>query len=171
MSSGVSQAAVILVYFRICPLLTFIGLDTISSTFNGNIHQLNRSRMRISLIPIRIPPDPGGQNINKVSSAVQLRFNLKDSQALPWNVKQRLIKLAGSRMTSTGILILEAKRYRSQERNRREAEERLKALIQRALVQPRSRKPTSPSPAAKIKRVQQKKLRGETKRLRKSIGE
>jgi ribosome-associated protein len=113
----------------------------------------------------------GGQNINKVSSAVQLRFNLRGSYALPWNVKQRLIKLAGSKMTSTGFLILESKRFRSQERNRREAEERLKALILRALVQPRPRKPTSPSPGAKLKRVQQKKMRGETKRLRKSIGD
>ncbi|MFZ3078869.1 MAG: alternative ribosome rescue aminoacyl-tRNA hydrolase ArfB, partial [Bellilinea sp.] len=88
---------------------------------------------------------PGGQNVNKVSSAVQLRFDAVKSPSLPAEVKERLIKLAASRMTEDGVLIIEAKRYRSQEKNRTDAVQRLVTLIQKAAEPPKKRKPTRPS--------------------------
>jgi len=110
---------------------------------------------------------PGGQNVNKVSSAVQLRFDAAASPSLPADIKERLIKLAGSRMTDEGILIIEAKRYRSQERNRIDAVQRLVTLIQKAAEPPKKRKPTRPSVTARAARVGAKRQRGELKRTRK----
>jgi len=83
---------------------------------------------------------PGGQNVNKVATAVQLRFDLLSSSSLPVDVKERLVKLAGNRMTDEGILLIEAKRYRTQEQNRLDAFARLSALVQKALVPPKPRK-------------------------------
>jgi ribosome-associated protein len=110
---------------------------------------------------------PGGQNVNKVSSAVQLRFDAANSPSLPAEVKERLTKLAGSRMTEDGILIIEAKRYRSQEKNRIDAVQRLVTLIQKAAEPPKKRKPTRPSVTARAARVGAKRQRGELKRTRK----
>jgi len=110
---------------------------------------------------------PGGQNVNKVSSAVQLRFDAAASPSLPADIKERLIKLAGSRMTDDGVLIIEAKRYRSQERNRIDAVQRLVALIQKAAEPLKKRKPTRPSVTARAARVGAKRQRGELKRTRK----
>ncbi len=110
---------------------------------------------------------PGGQNVNKVSTAVQLRFDAVNSPSLPAEVKERLIKLAGSRMTEDGILIIEAKRYRSQEKNRIDAVQRLVTLIQKAAEPPKKRKPTRPSVTARAARVGAKRQRGELKRTRK----
>jgi len=109
---------------------------------------------------------PGGQNVNKVASSVQLRFDVHNSPSLDLDVKERLIKLAGSRMTDDGILIIEAKRYRTQEQNRVDATQRLIILIQKALEKPKIRKATRPSLTAKVARVDDKKKRGEIKRLR-----
>jgi ribosome-associated protein len=109
---------------------------------------------------------PGGQNVNKVESAVQLRFNVVDSLYLPQDVKGRLIKLAGFRMTQTGELIIEAKRYRSQERNRQDAKKRLGTLIQKALLEPEKRRATQPSSAAKLRRLDAKKRQSMIKRSR-----
>jgi len=109
---------------------------------------------------------PGGQNVNKVASSVQLRFDVHNSPSLDLDVKERLIKLAGSRMTDDGILIIEAKRYRTQEQNRFDATQRLIILIQKALEKPKIRKATRPSLTAKVARVDDKKKRGEIKRLR-----
>jgi ribosome-associated protein len=109
---------------------------------------------------------PGGQNVNKVSTAVQLRFDVHNSPSLPPEVKERLIKLAGSRVTDEGILIIEAKRYRTQDQNRHDAVQRLNTLIQKALEKPKFRKATRPSTAAKAARVGEKKKHGEIKRLR-----
>lgn len=109
---------------------------------------------------------PGGQNVNKVASAVQLRFDVEHSPSLEPEVKERLKRLAGSRMTSDGVLLIEAKRYRSQDQNREDAVERLVRLIQRALQEPLARKPTGPSRAARKKRLMEKKKRGELKRSR-----
>ena len=95
---------------------------------------------------------PGGQNVNKVSTAVQLRFDIHNSAALTQEVKQRLAKLAGSRLNSEGVLILEAKRYRTQEQNRLDATRRLVELIQAALEEPRERKPTRRTVTAKASR-------------------
>jgi len=108
---------------------------------------------------------PGGQNVNKVATAVELRFNLRAS-SLPGDVKQRLITLAGSRMTHGCSLLIDSREHRTQAQNRLAARERLVALIRQALVKPRVRRPTKPKAAAREKRLTGKKLRGTTKALR-----
>jgi ribosome-associated protein len=112
---------------------------------------------------------PGGQNVNKVATAVQLRFDLRNSPSLSAEVKERLVKLAGSRMTDEGFLLIEARRYRTQEQNRADAILRLTALIQKALVAPKRRRATRPTLASKTERLQSKKRRGEVKKLRRSF--
>jgi len=109
---------------------------------------------------------PGGQNVNKVASSVQLRFDIQNSSSLEPDVKERLIKQAGSRVTEDGILIIEAKRYRTQDQNRLDATQRLMVLIQKALEKPKIRRATRPSLSAKIARVDDKKKRGEIKKNR-----
>lgn len=109
---------------------------------------------------------PGGQNVNKVATAVQLRFDVRASSVLREDVKARLLRLAGSRATRDGVLILDARRQRSQERNRDDARERLAALVRQALERPRPRRPTRPTKASKRRRLESKRRRGETKRLR-----
>ena len=109
---------------------------------------------------------PGGQNVNKVASAVQLRFDVNHSSALPEEVKQRLKRLAGRRMTSEGEVIIEARRHRDQEKNRADARERLAALINRALEQPRPRKRTRPSRSSVQERLDQKRKHSERKKMR-----
>lgn len=110
---------------------------------------------------------PGGQNVNKVETAVQLRLDLARSD-LPEEVQSRLRRLAGKRVTSDDVVVVEARRYRSQERNREDARARLAALIERARTPPRKRRPTKPSRSAKRRRLQEKRQRSETKRLRRS---
>jgi ribosome-associated protein len=112
---------------------------------------------------------PGGQNVNKVASSVQLRFDARNSPSLDSDVKERLIKLSGSRMTDEGILIIEAKRYRTQEQNRFDAIQRLITLIQKALEKPKVRRATRPSLTAKAARVGDKKKHGEIKRTRRLV--
>lgn len=114
---------------------------------------------------------PGGQNVNKVATAVQLRFDVGNSPALPGDVRTRLIRLAGKRVTQDGILIIEARQYRTQERNREDAIERLRELIRRAEEKPKPRKKTKPSKAAKERRIESKKQRGEIKRMRRALFE
>jgi ribosome-associated protein len=113
---------------------------------------------------------PGGQNVNKVATAVHLRFNVLKSLSLTEEVKTRLVKLAGSKMTKDGELVIEAKRFRVQEQNRADAELRLVALIRKALVRPKRRRPTRPTAASQVRRVEAKKIRGETKRHRQTKG-
>lgn len=109
---------------------------------------------------------PGGQNINKVATAVQLRFDVWQSNWLPEEVKSRFIKLAGKRMTQDGILVIQARRFRTQERNREDAIARFNLLVQKALQKPKARKRTKPSAASTEKRLEKKKQRGEIKRSR-----
>lgn len=110
---------------------------------------------------------PGGQNVNKVASAAQLRFDIRSSASLAPEVKERLVRLGVSRVTAEGILIIEARRYRTQERNRLDAIQRLVALIQKALEVPKARKKTRPSVTSSAARVDEKKRRGLIKRTRK----
>ena len=109
---------------------------------------------------------PGGQNVNKVASAVQLRFDVENSSVVPEEVKQRLKRLAGRRVTSEGEIIIEARRYRDQEKNRADARERLVALINRALEQPKPRKRTRPSRSSIQERLDQKRKHSERKKMR-----
>jgi len=110
---------------------------------------------------------PGGQNVNKVATAVQLRFDVRGSASLPAEVKWRLLRLAGSRATAEGVLVLDGRRYRSQPRNRADVLGRLAELVRRAAVRPRRRRPTAPTAASRRRRVETKRLRSEAKRLRK----
>ena len=112
---------------------------------------------------------PGGQNINKVASAVQLRFDVSHSPSLPEEVRERLIKLAGRRVTSEGMLIIHARRFRTQERNRQDAIDRLIELIRKAARKPKVRRKTKPTLESKKRRLEAKRRRGEVKRLRRSI--
>ena len=109
---------------------------------------------------------PGGQKVNKTSSAVQLRFNAVRSPSLSPEIKDRLLKLAGSRATTNGEIIIEASRFRTQEANRKDALDRLAQLIRQAAHRPRRRRPTKPTLASRRRRVEAKKQRGQVKRLR-----
>jgi ribosome-associated protein len=112
----------------------------------------------------------GGQNVNKVASAIHLRFDIQSS-SLPDNVKQRLLGLRDTRISKDGVIIIKAQRYRSQDKNREEALERLKDLIKPALIVPKTRKPTKPSKNAKKKRLDRKSKHGKMKALRRKIDE
>jgi ribosome-associated protein len=112
---------------------------------------------------------PGGQNVNKVASAVQLRFALDRNQTLPGEVKERLRKLAGQRVTDAGELLIVARTSRSQEHNRRDAEARLLDLVRRALVAPKKRHATRPTRASKERRLSSKARTQKNKRLRGSV--
>lgn len=109
---------------------------------------------------------PGGQNVNKVATAAQLRFDAANAASLPEDIRERAIKLAGRRATKDGIIVIEAKRYRTQERNREDAIARLIALLRRSAETPKPRKKTRVSRAAKKKRVEAKRRRGAKKQLR-----
>jgi ribosome-associated protein len=111
---------------------------------------------------------PGGQHVNRAATAVQLRFDVAHSPSLPDDVRERLIRLASSRMTEDGVLIIEAKRFRSQGRNRRDALNRLVKLIRRAARKPETRRKTRPTRASKERRLEDKRRRSEIKRLRQS---
>jgi ribosome-associated protein len=109
---------------------------------------------------------PGGQNVNKVSSAVQLRFDARGSPSLPNDVAVRLMRLAGKRLTKDGVIVIIAQSHREQERNRADARERLFDLIRDAAIKPVPRRKTRPSRASKQKRLEGKKHRGVIKKLR-----
>ena len=109
---------------------------------------------------------PGGQNVNKLSTAVQLRFDVRRSAALPNAVAVRLMRLAGRRLTADGVLVISAQQFRTQERNRADARERLAKLVAEAAVPPVPRRATRPTLASKKRRLDGKAQRGATKRLR-----
>jgi ribosome-associated protein len=131
-------------------------------------HSISEEEVTVSFVRAS---GPGGQNVNKVATAVQLRFDVRKSSSLSEEVKTRLAKLAGSKMTQEGILVIEAKRFRAQEKNRADAELRLKALILKALIRPKKRRPTQPTAASRARRVETKKIRGQTKRHRQTKGD
>lgn len=109
---------------------------------------------------------PGGQNVNKVATTVQLRFDVANSRSLPEEVRQRLISLAGNRITEDGILIIDARRFRTQSRNREDAIARLVELIRNAAQRPKIRRKTRPTLTSKIRRLESKRRTAESKRVR-----
>ena len=112
---------------------------------------------------------PGGQHVNKVSTAVQLRFDVRQSDTLTDEIRHRLLRIAGGKMTEDGVLIIKAQRFRSQDKNRRDAIDRLIELIRKATVKPKPRRKTRPSPAARQRRLSTKKKRSEIKRQRRAV--
>jgi len=125
--------------------------------------QIDENELHLDLVHAS---GPGGQNVNKVATAVQLRLDVRNSPSLAPDVKERLLKLAGSRATDDGVLVIEAKRFRTQEQNRLDALQRLINLVQKAAVKPRLRRATRPTLTAKAARVDSKKRRGQVKRTR-----
>jgi len=114
-------------------------------------------------------PGPGGQNVNKVATGVQLRFDVARSPSLPDDVRRRLLHIGGSRITAEGVLLIDAQRFRSQESNRRDALDRLIELICKAAEKPKVRHRTRPSRAARARRLDVKRRRGGLKRLRRDV--
>ena len=116
-------------------------------------------------------PGPGGQNVNKVATAVRLRFDLSRNRSLPEEVRERLRRIAGGRVTSDGVLVVEAHRFRTRERNREDARERLARMVLRALVPPVPRKATRPTAASRERRLDEKRKRGESKAARRGVAD
>ena len=114
---------------------------------------------------------PGGQNVNKVTTAVQLRFDVANSPSLPWEVRDRLLSLGGRRITKEGVLVIDARRFRTQGANRQDAMERLVGLIRKAAQKRRIRRKTRPTLGSKMRRLEAKRRRAQTKRLRSQIPE
>jgi len=112
---------------------------------------------------------PGGQNVNKVATAVQLRFDAVRSPSLPEDVRRRLVRIAGKRVSKEGVLIIDARRFRTQERNRQDAVDRLVQWIRRAAEKPKKRIKTRPTLGSRERRLEGKRQRSETKRLRKPL--
>jgi ribosome-associated protein len=125
---------------------------------------LDESEIQIAFVQ---SSGPGGQNVNKVATAAQLRFNVARSPSLPPEVRKRLVELAGKNITKDGWLVIDARRFRTQERNRQDALDRLIEWVRAATHEPKQRRPTKPSRAAKHKRLESKRRRSEVKRLRK----
>jgi ribosome-associated protein len=112
---------------------------------------------------------PGGQNVNKVATAVQLRFDALRSRSLPEDVRRRLVRIAGKRVSKEGVLLIDARRFRTQERNRQDAVERFIQWLRRAAEKPKNRIKTRPTLSSRQRRLEGKRQRSETKRLRKPV--
>jgi ribosome-associated protein len=112
---------------------------------------------------------PGGQNVNKVATAVQLRFDVRNSRSLTDEVRERLVRLAGKRVTGDGVLVIEARRFRTQERNRQDARGRLVQWLEKAAAPVKPRRKTGPTAGSKERRLEEKQLRSEAKRVRRPV--
>lgn len=130
----------------------------VTAQINLGEHEISEDFVRAS--------GPGGQNVNKLSTAVQLRFDVRHSPSLPNDVRARLERLAGSRLTRDGVLVITAQRHRTQARNRQDALDRLIELIRRAAIAPVKRRPTRPTAGSRERRIESKKRQGNVKRLR-----
>ncbi|MDD2695308.1 MAG: alternative ribosome rescue aminoacyl-tRNA hydrolase ArfB [Anaerolineales bacterium] len=130
--------------------------------------RLEESELRLEAIRAS---GPGGQNVNKVSSAIKLTFDVRNSATLPEEIKARLARLAGKRMTADGLLVIDARRYRTQEQNRQDALQRLVTLIEKARQEPKPRRATRPSAAVVRRRLEAKRRRALLKRARRQEGE
>ena len=135
----------------------------VTSTIQLNEHEIDFDFVRAS--------GPGGQNVNKVATAAQLRFDVAGSPSLPEEVRERLKKIAGNRIHADGILVIEARRYRSQARNREDATRRLVELIREAAQKPKPRRKTKPSTSSIKRRLEEKQRRGKIKQLRHRPGD
>jgi ribosome-associated protein len=109
---------------------------------------------------------PGGQNVNKVSTAVQLRFNIRDSKSLPPDIRDRLLRMAGKRVNASGEIVIEARRFRTQQRNREDAVNRLLQMIEKAAIPPKVRQKSRPTAASNLRRLREKRKRADIKKLR-----
>ena len=127
--------------------------------------QINENELQFDYIRAS---GPGGQNVNKVATAVQLRFDISNSPSLASDLKGRLLRLAGNRINADGILLIEAKRFRTQEQNREDATQRLVELLRKAAIKPKKRLKTKPTKASKEERLKEKKQRGVIKKTRQS---
>ncbi len=136
---------------------------TVTPKVNIDENELHETFVRAS--------GPGGQNVNKVATAVQLRFDVQHSPSLPPAVRERLLRLVAQRLTADGELIIEAKRFRTQEQNRQEARDRLAALVRKAAEAPKPRRATKPSRAARQNRMEDKRRRGQIKQMRRSAAQ
>jgi ribosome-associated protein len=136
------------------------GMIRVTGTITINEDEIHQQFIRSS--------GPGGQNVNKVATSVQLRFDVAHSPSLPEDVRERLSRLAGKRMTKEGDLIIEARRFRTQEQNRQDSVARLVELIRQAAQKPKIRKKTKPTLASKERRLESKHRRGKLKHLRRA---
>ncbi|MGE5251614.1 MAG: alternative ribosome rescue aminoacyl-tRNA hydrolase ArfB [Bacteroidota bacterium] len=127
--------------------------------------RIDEDEMEISFVRAS---GPGGQNVNKVATAAQLRFDVRGSRSLPEETRERLLKLAGKRLTTEGVLVIEARRYRTQEQNRSDALQRFTALVRRASEPPRPRKKTQPTQASQEERLREKRRRSALKESRRA---
>ena len=131
---------------------------------------MNTSSITIRLDEIHLEfiraSGPGGQNVNKVATAVQLRFNVIHSRSITAEIRERLLRMAGKRINASGEMIIEARRYRTQQRNREDAVARLMQMIEKAATPPKLRQKSHPSKASRVKRLNAKKRRSDVKKLR-----
>lgn len=158
---GMDMISNLLILFVLSKITKLLSMIYITSHISIDEREVQQEFIRSS--------GPGGQNVNKVATAVKLRFDVMNSRSLPDDVRRRLIRLAGRRMTEDGVLIIDARRFRTQERNRQDSIRRLVELIRKAAEKPKPRRRTKPTLASKRKRLENKRHRSVIKRMRRTV--